>query len=121
MAERVVQVTAEEATDLIEAGLAEVDAVAIMASKPGETERWAVPLCPAELPVIAEALAAFTEGPWQAWANEEAPRREAIRLYEALYKAQAEIAAAGGEGSFELVVGIGLARWQQSGRRVTSP
>lgn len=100
LAERIVQVTAEEATDLIEAGLAEGHAITAVAGKPGEVERWAVPLRPAELPGIAEALATYIEGPWQGWAIEEAPRREAISLYETLYKAHAQIAMAGGEGAW---------------------
>jgi very-short-patch-repair endonuclease len=66
-------------------------------------------------------LERYVAGPWRAWAEEEAPRRKAIELYSALYKAHAQIAAAGGEGGLELVVGIGLARWQHSGRRINLP
>ncbi len=118
LAERVVQVTAEEATDLIEAGFADTDGIAALPSKPGEVGEWAVPLRPAEMPEIAQALGAYIEGPWQAWAADEAPRRRAIRLYEVLYKAQAQIAATGGEGGLELVIGIGLARWSHGGGRI---
>ncbi len=121
LAERVVRITPEEATDLIEVGLATADAIARVPGTSGEAEQWAVPLRPADLLEIVEALASYTAGPWQAWAIEEAPRREAIKLYEVLYKAQAQIAAAGGEGGQELVVGLGLARWNYNGQRVNVP
>ncbi|HJS85584.1 MAG TPA: hypothetical protein VJ779_08995 [Acetobacteraceae bacterium] len=121
LAERVVRVTPEEATDLIEAGLVTADTIARVPGASGEAEQWAVSLRPADLPEIVETLASYAAGPWQAWAIEEAPRREAVRLYEALYKAQAQIAAAGGEGGQELVVGLGLARWHHRGQRVNMP
>ncbi len=121
LAERILHVTAEEATDLIEAGLADRGTVALLEDKDTATGTWAVALRPGELPAITEALASYTEGAWRTWATDEAPRRQTIRLYEALYKAHAQIAATGGEGGQELVVGIGLARWLQDGRRINMP
>jgi very-short-patch-repair endonuclease len=121
LSERVVFVAADEATDLIEAAFAHEDEVGQMATNPGEPERWSVPVRPAELPSVVETLHRYIAGPWRAWADEEAPRRKAIELYSALYKAHAQIAAAGGEGGLELVVGIGLARWQHVGRRINLP
>ena len=121
LSERVLFVTADEVTDLIEASFVHEDAVGQIATNPGEPERWSVPLRPAELPSVVEALERHVKGAWRAWAEEEAPRRKAIELYSALYKAHAQIAAAGGEGGLELVVGIGLARWQHGGRRINLP
>ena len=121
LSERVLFVTADGATDLIEASFTHEDAVGQIATNPGEPERWSVPLRPAELPSVVQALERHVAGPWRAWAEEEAPRRKAIELYSWLYKAHAQIAAAGGEGGLELVVGIGLARWQLGGRRINLP
>jgi hypothetical protein len=121
LAERVLFVTADEATDLIEASFIHEDVVGQIATNPDEPERWSVPLRPAELPSVVEALERHIAGPWRTWAEEEAPRRKAIELYSALYKAHAQISAAGGEGGLELVVGIGLARWQHGGRRINLP
>ena len=121
LAERVLLVTSEEATDLVEAGFATTDAIAPVPGTREEAEQWAVPIRPAALPQVVEALASYTAGPWQAWAVEEAPRREAVKLYEALYKAYAQMAAADGEGGQELVIGLGLARWQRNGQRVNVP
>lgn len=119
--ERVVEVTAEDVSELIDAGLTDLEQAARLESKAGLPERWAVPLRPAELPEVNAALDSYVAGPWRAWANEEAPRRQAIRLYETLYKAQAQIAAAGGEGAQELVIGIGLARWVSHPHRLNVP
>lgn len=121
LVERILFVTADEATDLIEASFTRQDAVWQIENNPGEPERWSVQLRPAELPSVVEALERYVTGPWRAWAEEEAPRRRAIELYSALYKAQAQIAAAGGEGGLELVVGIGLARWQHGSSRINLP
>ena len=119
--ERVVEVTAEDVSDLVEAGLANMDQVAELKGVLGQPGLWAVPLRPAELPEVTDALAAYITGPWRAWAAEEAPRRAAMGLYETLFKAQAQIAAAGGEGGLELVVGIGLARWSCPPHRLNVP
>src|SRR5208282_1123113 len=62
-AERVVEVAAEEVSDLVEAGLAGMEQVARLEGKPGIPERWAVPLRPAELPDVAGALARYVAGP----------------------------------------------------------
>ena len=119
--ERVVEVSAEDVSELVDAGLADMEQVARLETKAGMPERWAVPLRPAELPDVTAALDRYVSGPWRAWAAEETPRRQAIRLYETLYKAHAQIAAAGGEGGQELVVGIGLARWSCPPHRLNVP
>jgi hypothetical protein len=121
LSERVLLVTADEAKGWIEGSVANEDAVWQIATNPGEPERWSVTLRPAEIPSVVDALERHVAGPWRAWAQEEAPRRKAIELYSALYKAHAQIAAAGGEGGLELVFGIGLARWHHGGRRVNLP
>ncbi|MGH7121410.1 MAG: AAA domain-containing protein, partial [Acetobacteraceae bacterium] len=121
LAERIVEVTPDEATELIDAGFADADAVYQVDGKPGQGDPWAVPLRPAELPAVAAVLDAYTEGSWRAWAASEAPRRKAIGIYERLFQAHAQIAAAGGEGGLELVVGMGLAHWQYNGRRINVP
>jgi very-short-patch-repair endonuclease len=113
LSERVVDVSADEASELVDAGLTAMEQVAQLDIKPGNQERWAVPLRSAELPDVNAALESYVSGPWQVWAAEEAPRRQAMRVYETLYKAQAQIAAATGEGGQELVIGIGLVRWSR--------
>lgn len=119
--ERVVDVPAEDVSDLVDAGLTDIEQVARLETQAGTPERWRVPLRPAELPEVNAALARYVAGPWRAWATEEAPRRQSISLYQTLYKAQAQIAAAGGEGGQELVIGIGLARWSSPPYRLNVP
>ena len=72
-------------------------------------------------PEVVAALAGYVAGPWRDWAAAEAPRRAAIDLYETLYKAQAQIAASGGEAGLELVVGIGLASWSRPPHHLNVP
>jgi very-short-patch-repair endonuclease len=119
--ERVVQVSAETASDIVEAGFADADRVMPAPTKAREAEQWDVVLRPHELPEVVDALSDYVEGAWHTWAQSEAPRRQAMKLYEGLFKAQAQLAASGGEGSLELVVGIGVARWQCRDRRINVP
>ncbi len=119
--ERTVEVSAEEVSELVEAGLTDMDQAAQRESKVGAPERWAVTLRPADLPDVQAAHERYVAGPWRVWAAEELPRRQTIALYEKLYKAQAQIAAAGAEGGQELVIGIGLARWSRPPHRLNIP
>jgi very-short-patch-repair endonuclease len=113
--ERTLLADAETTTDIIEAGLAS-GRVHPAAAAPGrDAPAWDVPVRPASLPAVVAALAAYLAGPWRDWAAAEAPRRQAMRLYEALYTAHAEIAAAGGNSGPELVIGIGLACFRRGG------
>ncbi|MGH9300058.1 MAG: AAA domain-containing protein, partial [Acidimicrobiales bacterium] len=121
VSERIVEVSLDEATDLIEAGLAECDVVSPVGGEPSKATRWTVPLRPSELPEITTALQAYIGGPWRTWAMAEAPRRKAVGLYEEFFKAHAQISAAGGEGSRELVVGLGIASWRYGGKRIVLP
>ena len=121
LVERVVEVTAEQLADLVKAGLVDIEEVAPVQRCPGDPERWAVTLRPAGLPDVTAALERYVAGPWRAWAKQEAPRRREIAIYGELFKAHAQIAAAGGEGGQELVVGLGLARWVRAPYRLNVP
>jgi very-short-patch-repair endonuclease len=114
-------VSAEEVSELVDAALTDMDQVARREGKPGAPDRWAVTLRPADLPDVLAAHERYVAGPWRVWAAEESPRRQTIGLYEKLYKAQAQIAAAGAEGGQELVIGIGLARWSRPPHRLNIP
>lgn len=72
-------------------------------------------------PDVSAQFDAWRDGAWRSWVEVEKPRREAIRIYNQLFEAQARVGASGAEGGLELVVGIGIARWDHDGRRINIP
>ncbi|MCK4389287.1 MAG: hypothetical protein KAV83_03490 [Desulfobacterales bacterium] len=72
-------------------------------------------------PDIREAVEDYIKGPWSQWAEEEKPRRKAIRIYEAFFSLQQSIQSQGSEYPLELVWGIGVARWETKGRVIDHP
>lgn len=72
-------------------------------------------------PEIEAGIAAYIDTAWRPWAEAERPRRRSMALYQQLF-ALAQLAALGpGEEAFELVWGIGLARWRKDDREVDLP
>jgi hypothetical protein len=67
------------------------------------------------------AIRAYLTGPWTNWAEEEKPRRETIRIYEAFFSLQQAIESQGAERPLELVWGVGIARWQHPKQEIDHP
>jgi len=72
-------------------------------------------------PNIKRAVEDYISGPWSQWAEEERPRWETIRMYEAFFSLQQSIQSQGSENPLELVWGIGVARWRASGQVIDHP
>ncbi len=121
-AELVVEVSIEAASDLVEAGLAAADACHDLQEPDPETgdvrtseTRVRVRL---KLDDLAEFQADFGEwlrSAWTPWAEAEAPRRRSIRIYQSLFKLHAMMQGGAGGTAYELVWGIGIARWKTAG------
>ncbi len=75
----------------------------------------------AEQAGLADAFAAWRDGPWATWAAAEGPRRRAASLYGQLYRLQQMLELGGGEGAVEAVWGIGTVRWRQDTRSLDRP
>jgi very-short-patch-repair endonuclease len=123
--ERTVLLKPEDAEALVKQGHVQPDdvhpvAVDDAAALP-EPPRVTVLLRLDRHPEVNEAFQAWRDSTWQAWAVSEQPRREAIRIYNQLFEAQARVGASGAEGGLELVVGVGIARWARDGRRFNIP
>lgn len=67
-----------------------------------------------------DAISAWLDGPWARWAEAEKPIRQAILLYNDLYKLHSAMHTADAN-PLELVWGIGLARWRHPGGVVDMP
>ena len=63
----------------------------------------------------------YISGPWNEWAQSEAPRRKTIEIYEKLFSIHQLIQSEGAERPLELVWGVGLARWATSGMTINHP
>jgi len=72
-------------------------------------------------PDIKRAVDEYISGPWWKWSEEEKPRREAIKIYEAFFGLQQSIQSQGSEYPLELVWGIGMARWKTNERVIDHP
>ena len=87
----------------------------------GPPDRWDVRLRLADRPEIARRLEEYLAGPWQSWAQTERPRRKTMTIYKRLFEI-AQLADLGGaDRSFELVWGIGVARWRHDGHDIDLP
>jgi very-short-patch-repair endonuclease len=118
--ERMVQVEIETASDLVEAGLATCEACHPIQEDDPETGEVRVSetevLVHLKLDRLDEFRAAFDEWvavAWIPWAREESPRRKSIRIYQALFKLHSMMQVGAGSSAFELVWGIGVARWRK--------
>ncbi len=73
------------------------------------------------IPEIKEKIDTYTNEQWFPWSEEEKPRRETIKIYDALFSLQQNIEAHGEEQPIELVWGIGISRWLCEGRKIDYP
>lgn len=65
-------------------------------------------------PALKVDVERYIEKQWQAWSKAEAPRRETIAIYDALFSLRQLFDAQGEEQDLELVWGVGLSRWECS-------
>ena len=73
------------------------------------------------LPEIKAKINAYIQKAWYPWAQAEKPRRETIRIYDALFSLQQSIDAQGEEQAVELVWGIGVCRWLVANHQIDHP
>jgi hypothetical protein len=121
---RVITVKREEAEALIESGHAKREDTIPAMRRP--TEAPAAELCDVILRLDnnldAQArVRAYLEGAWIEWAEEEKPRRETIRIYDAFFSLQQAIEVQGLERSFEVAWGVGVARWRHPKQEIDHP
>jgi very-short-patch-repair endonuclease len=121
--QRMVQVEIETASDLVEAGLAVREACHPIQEDDPETGEIRVSetevLVQLDLNRMEEFRAAFEEWvavAWAPWAQDELPRRRSIRIYQGLFKLHSLMQVGAGSSAFELVWGIGAARWGKPGQ-----
>jgi hypothetical protein len=123
-ATRVVTVTREEAEALVESGRAKAKdvepAMRGRDSTPAEELRDIV-LRLENDPEAQAAVRAYLEGPWISWSEQEKPRRETIRIYEAFFSLQQAIETQGIERPLEVVWGVGVARWKHPRQEIDHP
>jgi very-short-patch-repair endonuclease len=117
---RLVKVSVELASDLSEAGLADVEDM--MAPLDDSTsDRVDVLLRLERLTEFAATFASYADGPWSEWAARERPRRRSIAIYNKLYTVQQRMLALGEDVPEECVFGVGMTRWHHPRARINIP
>jgi len=81
---RLVKVSLEVASDLVEAGLADVQDLMVPLDD-ASSDHIDIVLRLTNLTEFAAAFATYAAGPWSAWAATEQPRRRSIAIYNKLY------------------------------------
>jgi very-short-patch-repair endonuclease/transcription elongation GreA/GreB family factor len=118
----IVRSTLEEASDLLEAGLALPDDVmAPLGEKAIAGNTIDVLL---RLPNLTDFVAGFDawlKGPWAEWTATEKPRRHTMGIYNRLFEFQQRAASMGDDVPVEVVFGSGLARWSHPLGKINIP
>jgi len=73
----------------------------------------------AHLPNFEKKWNTYIAGPWSEWAAIEKPRRKVIALYNKLYQIHQRMVSFGDDNPLELVMGVGVARWEVEGHKLT--
>lgn len=116
-----VDITIEEASDLVEAGLLDSDGIHTIAEDTSDFEnKVRVTLHSEKLVEMRAEFEAYVTGEWESWAQQERPVRNAIAAYNDLFKIHSAIHTSEGTPP-ELIWGIGIGRWLHSGGRVDMP
>lgn len=117
-----VEVTIDEASDLMEGGLVQPDNAHPIIDKSGLVlHNWVKVILHAEdCPEVRREFEAYVTGPWADWAIMERPVRRAISLYNDLFQIHASIHTAEGTPP-ELVWGMGIGRWSKETVRIDMP
>ncbi len=123
LAERMLNLTNEEISDLCEAGLVldPDDVIRPVGSDKVFPERMDVILRVANMPEFCRLWQDYLDGPWAAWARVERPRRRSIDFYNKLYQIHQRMLSMGEETPVELVFGVGMARWKVMEQRISVP
>lgn len=116
-----VEVTIEEASDLVEGELVQPDNVHAIVEK-GVTvdNRVRAIILAKDCPEMRRDFEQYLSGPWAEWAKAEEPVRKSISLYNDLFRINSEIHTSEGTPP-ELVWGIGIGRWKHKIDRVDMP
>jgi very-short-patch-repair endonuclease len=117
-----VRVSPEEASDLVEAGLASQDDV----TEPDEGDTKAIGAVAVllrleHLTEFVGVFEAWVAGPWANWERTERRRRRSIALYNKLFEYQQRMSSMGEDTPIEVVFGVGLARWSHPEGRIDAP
>ncbi|MDF3384512.1 MULTISPECIES: AAA domain-containing protein [unclassified Sulfitobacter] len=116
-----IEVTIEEASDLIEMGLLDSEDVHIIVEDGVEVEsRVKVTLHAENCPEMRRDFEAYAGGPWADWSHKEKPVRRAMTAYNDLFKIHSAIHTSEGAPP-ELIWGIGIGRWKKGGKTVDMP
>ncbi len=123
MAERMLNLSIEEISDLCEAGLVPDldDIMRPIGADQAFPERMDVILRVTNLPEFRRLWQDYLDGPWAAWAEVERPRRRSIDFYNKLYQIHQRMLSMGEDTPIELVLGVGMARWKVENERVSLP
>lgn len=112
----------EMASDLLEAGLAaDEDIIKPLARMAEVAETVDVLLRLDNLPEFRSGFAEWVAGPWSAWEESEKPRRRSIAFYNRLFEVQQRMSAMGDDVAVEVVMGVGIARWNHSAGKINTP
>jgi len=116
----------EEASDLCEANLLDIEDVHTISKDQGNIEATpgnlvTIVLRIERLNAIRAGLEEWCQGPWESWARQERPVRKSIQLYNHLFKLHNMVHGGAAATPPELVWGIGLARWQHPQATIDMP
>jgi len=70
---------------------------------------------------LGAAFESYVKGPWRTWADTEKPRCRTIATYDKIFNFLQTIETEGAETALELVWGIGVAVWENNGKRIRYP
>ena len=117
-----VSVSPEVASDLMEAGFATDDDImkplVRAAEIPGHVD---VLLRLERMPEFRQGFAEWVDGPWTDWEQSERPRRRSIAFYNKLFEVQQRMSAMGDDVAVEVVMGVGIARWNHPAGKINAP
>ena len=117
-----VSLSLEMASDLLEAGLATGDDVMKPLIRSGENPGNIDVLLRLErMPEFRQGFAEWVDGPWSAWEQSEKPRRRSITFYNKLFEVQQRMSAMGDDVAIEVVMGVGIARWNHPAGKINAP
>ena len=119
---KLIAVPIEEASDLIEAALARPEDVMLPRGERAKQEDAAdVLLWLEDLREFATEFDQWVAGTWSEWEAAERPRRRSIAFYNRLFEIQQRASSMGDDAPIEAVFGVGIARWEHPGGRVSAP
>jgi len=118
---RLLAVSLDDASELLEAGLALPDDVMAQRGDQADPDKVDVLLRVQNMPEFVAAYHAYCDGPWKAWAEQERPRRKSILVYNQLFEVHQRLVASGDDAPIECVWGVGVARWDHPEGRIDAP